>query len=124
MSDERNGVLAFQAAAEDLFAAAERLKSAALWSGRERLLSSSRMVWEAARLVRWLGNQVFASLPPLPPVELHTAALIVLPLESVHTVVESQAALAHQTDPLFDAPAACEIESQSGTENDGSDDEL
>jgi hypothetical protein len=118
MSDERHGVLAFQAAAEDLFSASDRLRCAALWSGRERLISVSRMVWEAARLVRWLGNQVFANLPP--PVDV-AVALMVLPLESVHTVDESQAALAHQPHPPFEA---CEMVSQSGTEQDGSDEEL
>ena len=118
MSDERNGVLAFQAATDSIFLAADRLRSAALWSGRERLASVSRMVWEAARLVGWLGNQVFASLPP---VELHTVVLMVLPLELVHTVDETQAALAHQPYPPVEA---CDIESQSGTEPDGNDDEL
>jgi len=118
MSEERNGVVAFQLAAEDMYAASDRLRSAALWSGRERLISVSRMVWEAARLVRWLGNQVFAGLPP--PVDA-AVAFMVLPLELVHTVDETQAPLAHQPYPPVDA---CDIGSQSGTEPDDSDKEL
>lgn len=77
MSNERNvGVLAFGAAAEEIFQASERLRSAAEVSRLERLISVARMVCEVARLARWLGGGVTAQYPP-------DRLAVVLPIQSV-----------------------------------------
>mgnify|MGYP000114040925 CR=1 FL=1 len=77
MSDERNdGLLAFWGAAEEIFQSAERLRLAAVDAGRGRLISVTRMVWEATRLARWLGGVVASQYPP-------ERVAVVLPIQSV-----------------------------------------
>jgi hypothetical protein len=90
MSDKRNvGVFAFRAAAEEIFQAAERLRSAAEASGRERLISVARMVWEAARLARWLGAVVATQYPPERVEAVLPIQSVVLPKLPVETVASA-----------------------------------